>query len=177
MARRPAAYSATPVARNPQTAPSSADVSRLTAEALARASADSTAALEAKTQGDTEHRADAGEGQSTQCMHPEQVTPVGAADPQDRLFATQRAGQHPPAYEVRIAAAKHREARGRRTCAWPSGVVARHLERIGDVVDQDVLPGCDGIDGVSDRFVWAKAVSGSASSGSRSTKTSTSTIG
>ena len=92
--RRPAAYSATPVARNPTPAPSRAETIRLAGEALAKASADSTKAAEIETQCDTQQRPDSGECKGAQRMHAEEVTPIGAADPQDRLFPTQRTGQH-----------------------------------------------------------------------------------
>ena len=84
-------------------------------------------------------------------MHAEQVSSVGAADPQDRLFPAQRTGQH--AARVRGEDRRQQstgESEEDEHALGRSGVIAGHLKCIGDVVDQDVLPGRDGIDGVGD---------------------------
>ena len=86
-------------------------------------------------------------------MHAKQVTPVGAADPEDRLFPPQRTGQH--AARVRGEDGSQQssgESEEDEHALGRSGVIAGYLECIGNVVDQDVLPGCDGIHGVSDRL-------------------------
>ena len=53
---------------------------------------------------------------------------------------------------MRIAASRAPGSPRRRTCVWPFGRHRWPLECIGDVVDQDVLPGSDRIDCIGDTF-------------------------
>ena len=101
---------------------------------------------------EAEHRAGAAQGKRAQGVHPHQVAAVGAADAQDRLLAPEGAGQDAAgvrgqerAEQGAGQAEEHEHALGR------AGVVAGHLEGVGDVVHQGVLAGRDLGDGPGDR--------------------------
>ena len=84
-------------------------------------------------------------------MHTEQVVPIGAADSQDRLFPAERTGQHTARVRGEDRCQQHaRKAQEHEHPLGRARVLAGHLERVGDVVDQDVLPGCNGVHGASD---------------------------
>ena len=178
MARRPDAYSATPVARKPAPAPSNAETSRLAGEALANASADSTTAVDTRPRAtpSTDPTAASTRVRSA-CMR----SRCRRLAPRIRRIACSRRSalaSTPPAYAVRIAASSApgspRKTNMRLAVRASSRATWSALEMLSIKTS---CPGAMSLTASATACVWARAVPGSASSGSRTMKTSTSRIG